>query len=197
VDEETRTHGEIQARLDADHIPGVLDPHGRGDVQCRREILRHKQRLNEIADEHYRQRINVYLPQYAQKMRPKTQGLWDVCSLYTKGMGEPKALEHQDIRAATTYASFASRAIGGIEIGRLFEWQGPTAEEEKALHDAIDAAEEEPEGRKMGSEDALRVPETSWIDPVAEQFELELGDTFLTIRITVQPCHRGSRSRMG
>ena len=177
VDEENKYHDDELTRLQGQ---------GNNDVPTKREMLRHKVKLNELGDDYYHKWANEYMPEYAQKMKPRAEEFWALCALYIKNMNDPAAVKREYQRVTEAYVLFSGRAISNILRGETFKYAGSTEEEEKALIAALQAAERAAEAKKSEFVQENRVPERTWLDWIGDHLVLEVSGQFLSFKLTAR-----------
>ncbi len=154
------------------------------DQVCLQAAINHKKQLNEIALSHYHQWSNLYMPQYAQKMKPNLDAYWKVCMLHIRNMQDPKVMEREYNKVAGTYALHAGMAIAGIGGGGAFDYIPAVEEEQRELDEAIARAKEEAESKKPEFEKSYQSPEFSFTEWINDHFVLEVSGEFLALKIT-------------
>ena len=183
-------------KLEKEHYRGVDEwwptkehpygPHGKDDIPCRTEMLRHKKKLNEIADYYYKDWVNLYAPQYAQKMKPTLDAFWNICMLYVRIMNDPKVMEREYAKVKRTYMTYALFATSLIRGGDQFRYEGPTDEEEEQLQKDINAAEAEARQKKPQMEKDFREPGIDWSKWIEDHATFEVSGEFLSLKITAK-----------
>ncbi|MCE5324276.1 tetratricopeptide repeat protein [bacterium] len=183
IEEEAKYHQQIWDKLQEEHNQ-PSHPHGDKDIPCRREMLRHKKKVNEIGLNYYKQWVNLYMPCYAQKMKPAMDNYWKASMLYVKNMHEPKVMEREYYRVKDFFMTYAIRTTGSAAIGGTFTYLGPTEEEEAALQAAIRQAEMEAKEKKPGYLRDFDKPKEDWVSWIGEHLEFEVAGEFLGLKIT-------------
>lgn len=194
VEQENKRHDEEWARLKKEHEnyaqqPEPKDangPHGKDDLVCRREQLQHKKNLNAIGLQFYQQWVNLYMPQYAQKMKPNLDAYWKVCMLYIRNMNDPKVMEREFARVKTTHLLTAMQAAGHIGGGAAFKYYGETEEEERELEQLERAAEEEAQAKKEQFNQDFKSPEFDFSKWMEDHFVLEIAGQFFALKVTAK-----------
>lgn len=177
-------------KLQTEHFPADDEHpngrHGKDDIPCRKEMLRHVKKLNEIADYYYKDWVNLYAPQYAQKMKPTLDAFWNICMLYVRIMNDPKVMEREYVKVKRTYMTYALYATSLISGGDQFRYQGPTEEEEAQLSRDISAAEAEARRKKPQMEKDFRDPGIDWSKWIEDHATFEVSGEFLSLKITAK-----------
>jgi hypothetical protein len=166
-------------------VPGSdYGPHGKADIPCRKEWLRHVKKLNEIGETYYKQWVNLYAPQYAQKMKPTLDAFWNVGMLYVRNMNDPKVMEREFYNVKRTYLIYASAAGSFMSFGDQFRYEGPTHEEEAQLQRDEAAAEKEARQKRPQMEKDFQEPGIDWSKWAEDHLTLEVSGQFLSLNIT-------------
>jgi hypothetical protein len=188
IEEENESHRLIDDQLAQEHADALKAgdpyPHGRDDIQCRKESLRHRKALNRIGNDYYHMWVNLYMPRYTQVVKPALEEAWYVQALYIKNMNDPAVMKREYIRMAGAWAMWLSRAVGGIGMGSEFKWVGSTDDEERELMEAIDRAEEEAKQKDEVFRAQTQTPEKSWLEWLGEHLMVEASVDFLAVKIT-------------
>jgi len=161
-------------------------PHGKYDIPCEKEMLRHNKKLNEIADYYYKDWVNLYAPQYAQKMKPALDAFWNICMLYVRIMNDPKVMEREYVKVKRTYMIYAYTAASLISGGDQFRYVGTTHEEEEQLSRDISAAEAEARRKKPQMEKDFQDPGVDWSTWIEDHASFEASGEFLGLKITAK-----------
>ena len=161
-------------------------PHGENDEKCVRARINHKRQLNRISDSSYRQWSNVFMPQYAQKMKPTLDAYFNVCILHIRNMTDPKVVEREYGIVTMTYAMYAMQSMSYIGIGDSFKYHPEVEEEERELEEAIAKAKEEAEAKSNQFKAEFKSPEFSWSDWITDHFVLDVSGEFLGLKITAK-----------
>ena len=158
--------------------------HGAADIPCKREMLRYKKAMNECGLTYYKQWVNLYMPMYAQKVKPAMDTYWRVSMLYVKNMQDPKILEHEYTRVKSFFMLNAMTFTQHAGIGSAFAYLGPTDEEEAALEQAIRQAEQEAKEKKPRYLQEFDTPKDDWVKWIGDHLQFEVSGQFLTLKIT-------------
>jgi hypothetical protein len=147
IQEENDRFQPIWEKLQEEHRESVASssesPHGGTDEPCRRAMIDHKKRLNAISDDYYRQWSNLYMPQYAQRMKPTLDAYFNVCMLHIRNMTDPKVMEQEFNIVTMTYTMLSLRSMSYMDLGDNFTYYPEVEEEERALEEDIARAKEE------------------------------------------------------
>lgn len=154
------------------------------DQVCRQAAINHKKQLNQIADSQYKQWSNLYMPQYAQKMKPNLDAYFKTCMLYIRNMQDPKIMEREYGKVTMTYVAYAGQAMTGIKGGSGFNYFPEVEEEQRELDEAIARAKEEAEAKKPEFERSYQSPEFSFTDWINDSFVLAVSGEFLSLKVT-------------
>lgn len=152
----------------------------------RREDLRHKKKVNSYGDDYYSQYVNLYMPQYTQKMRPMLHNYWNVCALYVRNIQNPDLMKQEYGRIVTTYWTNAGQATGGASLCNSFTYLGETEEEEKQLEEDIKAAEKMAEARRNGFDNETKSPKDVVPGWLADNLEFSVALEFLALKISTK-----------
>lgn len=202
VEMENARHDEAMERLRKEHEdyakqPEPKDPdgpHGRNDIPCRQERLDHKKKLNALGLQFYQQWVNLYMPQYAQKMKPNLDAYWKVCMLYIRNMNDPKVMEREFAHVKTTHLLTAMQAAGYIGGGGAFKYYGETEEEERELEQLKKAAEEEAQAKKELFKQDFKSPEFDFSKWMEDHFVLEISGQFFSLKVTAKTIEFGANA---
>ncbi len=180
VQEENTYHDQKMAELKKEHDQGK---HGEKDIPCRKEILRHKKKLNEIALASYQRWVNLYMPEYTQKMKPTLDAYYKTCMLYVKNMNDPKVMEHEYNKVRRTHMSYAVMAASLLLEGGEYEYVGETDEEEEQLRQDEIAAEKEAKEKQQEYEQKFKEPEFDLSKWLEDHLVMEVSCEFLSLKI--------------
>ena len=189
VQEEEDNHKQRWDKLQEEHAEDMKNergPHHDKDIPCREEMLRYHKALNMIATDYYHQWVNLYMPQYAQKMKPTLDAYWGICGLYIKNMNDPKVMQREYERVRGIYMFYALQACGHIGSGGVFHYYGETDEEEAQLEADKREAEKEAEEKKPEFERDFKEPDTDWSKWIEDHLVLEIAVEALTFKITAR-----------
>ncbi len=145
------------------------------DIPCRQAQLKHKQLMNEIALNYYHQWVNLYMPQYAQKMKPNLEAYWDVCMIYVRSMTDPKIMEREFNKVKTIFLLHASKAGPAIGAGTGFEYYPEADEEQRQLDIDIAKAREEAAVKAPQFAREFESPEFDWKKWIEDHFVIDLA----------------------
>jgi hypothetical protein len=162
------------------------NPHGDDDAPCRRAQINHKKMLNEIALDYYHQWSNLYLPQYAQKMKPNLDAYWDVCMIYIRNMNDQKVAEREFSRVKSNHLIHASLAGTAISGGGGFKFYPETEEEERQLDADIARSKEEAAQKKDQFEQDFKSPEFDYSKWMEDHFVLEIAGEVFALKVTAK-----------
>ena len=179
-DDEAGALADEHAKYEGDG-PG---PHGANDEKCERARIGHKRHLNMISDSSYRQWSNLFMPQYAQRMKPNLDAYFNVCMLHIRNMNDPKVIEREYGIVAMTYAMYSMQSMSYIGMGESFKYHPEVEEEERELEEAIARAKEEAEAKSNQFKAEFKSPEFSWTDWITDHFVLEVSGEFLALKIS-------------
>jgi predicted Zn-dependent protease len=154
------------------------------DAPCRAALISHYEMLNSIADSSYKQWSNLYMPQYAQKMKPNLDAYFNVCMLHIRNMHDPKIMEQEYSKVTMTYTMYSSMSISYIGMGGGFKYYPGTEEDRRQLEQDILRAKEEAESNKEQFKAEFKSPEFSCTDWVDDHFVLDVSGQFLALRLT-------------
>jgi len=190
VVEEDDQHKDIWERLQKEHQDD-LEQNERGahsdkDFPCRKETLRYHKALNTVSDNYYKQWVNIYMPQYAQKMKPTLDAYWKTCGLYIKNMNDAEVMKREYEHCRSTYMFYGMQACSMISGGGAFKYYGETDEEERQLEADIAAAKEEAEKKKPEFEKEFKEPDFDWTKWIEDHLVLEIAVEALTFKITAK-----------
>ena len=161
-------------------------PHGNKDIPCRQAMLKHKQILNEYGLNYYHQWVNLYMPQYAQKMKPNLDAYWDVCMGYIRNMTNEKVMAREYDKVKTAYLLFASMAGSDIGYGEGFRFYPETDEEQQQLDADIAAAYEEAQQKKPEFEKNFESPDFDYSKWIEDHFVIEIAGQFFALKVTAK-----------
>ena len=177
-------------KLQTEHFPVDTEHpngrHGKDDIPCRKELLRHQKKLNEISDYYYKDWVNLYAPQYAQKMKPTLDAFWNICMLYVRIMNDPRVMEREYVKVKRTYMIYAYYAGSLISGGDQFRYVGTTHEEEEQLSRDISTAEAEARRKKPQMEKDFRDAGIDWSKWIEDHASFEASGEFLSLKITAK-----------
>lgn len=179
---EALIHDNIWKRLQREHTE---KKHGMIDSPCRSEMIRHKKRMNEIGENCYKQWVNLYLPRYAQKMRPTLDKFWYVTALYIKNMNDPKVMEREYNRILRIYLTYSLKAVGGVASGG-FPWGGPTDEEEAQLQADIRNAKEAAKAKQPEYEKSSFFGDWDWMKWIEDHLTAEASCQYVAFKLTAR-----------
>lgn len=182
VVEENNYHESRMKELEKAHRGKLILPEQCKD--CLKEIIRHKKRMNELAEDYYKQWVNLYMPQYAQKMKPTLDAYWNSCMLYIRVMNDPKVMEREYLKVRKNFLLYGSQAISGIVVGGEFKYEGTTDGEEEALRQLEEAARQAAEEKKPEFIRDFNQPESDWTKWIEDHLVLEVSGQFLGLKIT-------------
>lgn len=186
VDEENKRFKPIWDQLQEEHSKAIGDvdgPHGKNDPKCRKAMIDHKKLLNAISDNYYRQWSNLYMPQYAQKMKPTLDAFFNICMLYVRNMNDPKIMEREYGKTTNIYMTFATKAVGGLGAGN-FTYYPETEEEERQLDYDIAKAKDEAQAKTEEFQQSFQSPEFSFTQWVDDHFVLQVAGEVASLKIT-------------
>ncbi|MHB9036855.1 MAG: tetratricopeptide repeat protein [Armatimonadota bacterium] len=173
------------SKMHADAVEaGDSSFHQPDDAPCREARISHLERLNSIADSSYRQWSNIFMPQYAQKMKPNLDAYFNVCMLHIRNMRDPRIMEQEYNKVTMTYAMYSNMSISYIGMGGGFKYYPGTEEKRRQLEQDIAKAKEEAESKKEEFKREFKSPEFSFTDWVDDHFVLDVSSQFLALRIT-------------
>ena len=188
IQEENDRFQPIWEKLQEEHRESVANnpdgPHGGTDEPCRREMIDHKKRLNAISDDYYRQWSNLYMPQYAQRMKPNLDAYFNVCMLHIRNMNDPKIMEQEFNTVTMTYTMLSEQSISYMGMGDNFTYYPEVEEEERALEEDIARAKEEAKAKSEEFKQEFKAPEFSFTQWVDDHFVLEVSGEFLSLKVT-------------
>lgn len=171
-------------KLQEEH-KGMYSRHGDKDIPCRSAMLKHKQRLNAISLNYYHQWLNLYMPQYAQKMKPNLDAYWDVCMIYIRNMNDPKVMEREFNKVKTTFLLFAAQAGTAIGGGG-FDYYPETDEEQLQLDADIAAARQEAQQKAPEFAQAFQSPGFDFSKWMEDHFVVEIAGQFFALKVTAK-----------
>ena len=161
-----------------------LDAINAGGLALRRAELKHKQLMNALALDFYNQWTNLYMPQYAQKMKPNLDAYWDVCMIYIHSMTDPKIMQREFEMVKTTYLMFAGMAGTAIGGGGGFEYYPETDEEQRQLDIDIAIASAEAKKRQPQFERDFESPGFDVNKWIADHFVVDIAAEFFALKVT-------------
>lgn len=180
VQEEDRYHDQKMEELKKEHD---TIGHGDKDIPCRKEILRHKKKLNEIGLASYQRWVNLYMPEYTQKMKPTIDAYYKTCMLYVKNMNDPKVMEREFYKVRQIHMFYATRAASLVLEGGQYQYVGETDEEEEQLRQDEIAAEKEAKEKKPELEAKFKEPEFDLSKWLEDHLVMEVSCEFLSLKI--------------
>jgi len=155
------------------------------DLKHKKERLRHLRKLNELGTNFYRQWVNLYMPQYVQKMKPRLEEFWYVTTLYIRNMNDPKYMTREYRQIRQTYWTYATLATGAIAGGEMFPYSAESEEEMAQLEEEIHTAEVEAEEQKKAQfEDQTKIADDSLPKWLEDKLVFSVACEFLAIKIT-------------
>jgi hypothetical protein len=154
------------------------------DEPCRRAQIGHKQRLNVISDDYYRQWSNLYLPQYVKKMKPNLDAYFNVCMLHVRNMNDPKIMEQEYSTTIMTHSTWSVQAMGYIEWGGRFSYHPEAEEEERKLNQEIAKAKDEAKAKENEFKQEFNPPESGWTDWINDHFVVEISGEILALKVS-------------
>jgi len=172
-DDEERAGG---ANSEIDHKPFEL--------RRKKEKLRHVRKLNEIGHGCYTQWVNLYMPQYKQKMKPKLEEFWYVTTLYIRNMNNPAIMKREYLQIRQYYWLYAARATGDILGGGNFGYSGESDREIQQLQDEIHAAEAEAEEQKHHFEQQTITATNALPKWLADKLVISIACESISLKIT-------------
>lgn len=175
---------EERARKAAENADAAFDatPY---DLERKKERLRHVRKMNEYGSNFYRQWVNLYMPQYAQKFRPRLEEFWYVTTLYIRNMNNPKLMKREYETIRQFYWMFAAQATGAIGGGEMFPYSPESEEEEAQLEAEIHAMEIEAEQQRQRLfEPQTKVADNALPKWLEDKLVLSVACEFLAIKIT-------------
>jgi hypothetical protein len=183
-DNMSKLEEEYEAALAAASDSGKAAIERRHQLETEEEDLRHKKEINQIGDNYYRQWVNLYMPQYTQKMKPKLESYWRTCALYVRNMEDPEVMKREYVHVLSGYITWASAAADGIREGRDFRYLGETQQEEARLRKEIAEAEQEAREKKPEYENQTKSVLDALPRWLADKLEFKVSIQFLSLRIT-------------
>lgn len=138
--------------------------------------------------------MNLYIPDYTQKMKPRLEGYWAVCALYIKNMNDVKVVEREYDRVKAFYMNYSQMAITGAAGGVAFAYAGSTEDEERALEAAINAAEEEAQAKRdaiigdfhFHKMSTYPVKQNDWVEWLGKNLLFEASAQYISLKITAR-----------
>ena len=191
VAQENANHASLQEDLDKEHLNGR---HGDADIPCHREHVRYIKALNAFGDNYYKSWVNLYIPDYTQKMKPRLEGYWAVCALYIKNMNDVKIVEREYNRVRAFFMNYSQQAITGAADGFAYAYAGSTEDEEMALNAAINAAAEEAQAKRdaiIGDFHFHKMPTypvktDDWVDWIGKNLLFEVSAQYISLKVTAR-----------
>lgn len=194
VVEERKRHDEVQTKLDADHAKGL---HGTDDIPCRTEKIKNRKNLNALGNTSFKSWVNLYAPEYQQKMKPVLEDYWATTLLYIRNMNDPDVAAREYYRVKGVFMQNAVKITTMAAKGGMYEYVGSTDEEEKALA-AIERAAFEEARAKEAAEfvpglhvNGLRpypepVVKDDWVEWIGRNLVVEVELEVLKFKITAK-----------
>jgi hypothetical protein len=161
-------------------------PHNGKDEPCMRERIRCIREMNALRNNYYKQWVNLYMPQYTQKMKPMLEDYWYVEALYLRNMNDPKVIEREYLRVKENYLNYAMEAAKHIMIGAAFPYDAATEDEEKMLEALLAKAEEEAPMERKKFEGDCATPEGDWMKWIEDHLSFEVSAEFISFKITAR-----------
>lgn len=184
VKEENDRFDPLWAKLQEEHRQPRSN-HGEKDIPCRRAMLEHKQLLNAISLNYYHQWLNLYMPQYAQKMKPNLDAYWDVCMIYVRNMTDPKVMEREFRKVKTNFLLYAMQAGSAIGGGG-FDYYPETDEEQLQLDADIAMAREEAQQKEPQFARDFQSPGFDFSKWMEDHFVVEIAGQFFALKVTAK-----------
>lgn len=175
-----RNHLMITADLECE------EPGQQSQIACLKETLRYKQELNQIGDLYYKLWVNLFIPQYSQKIKPMLEDYWAASALYIRNMNDPLVMQREYLRVKGAVLMQALTAAASAGIGASFVYEGSTEAEETALAAAIAAAEDEARLKQPQFVKEFQVPEKDWVDWIGDNLNFEVNGQFMSLKITAR-----------
>ena len=190
--EEEKNHEKVSIRLEEEHVRELSESSGRGgggkhrgaDVPCRQEEIRYRKAINKLGETYYKEWVNLYMPQYTQKMKRQLDAYWNISSLYIRMMNDPKVMEREYYRVRHTHLTFSQRAMASLGTGGTFRYMGPTDEEERQLLADIKSAEKDAEQKRREFEQRTVTPDKDWSDWLKDNFSVEIAGEIWGLKVT-------------
>lgn len=167
----------ITGNYDPDHI-------NYNCIKCLEEDIRHRKKLNEHADGHYKQWRELYMMQYRNRMKPVLENYYSVGLLYIKNMRSQEEAENACRELLQTLMIYGTKAATGLLAGGGFKYMGPTDEEEKRLLELLRQAEADAKESKEKYQREASPPEFDAVAWFAQNFSIGVSTPFLGFRIT-------------
>lgn len=187
VEEENKRWAKESEELADQHSDSLKNssegPHSGVDQPCRQALINHKKLLNAISDNYYRQWSNLYMPQYAQKMKPTLDAYFNVCMLHIRNMNDPKVMETAYNQVTMTYMTYSMQSMSYIGMGG-FDYYPETDEEQRQLDHDVAVAKEEAESKKEVFKREFKSPEFSFTDWVDDHFVMDISGEFLSLKFS-------------
>ncbi len=158
--------------------------HDGKDEPCVRERIRCIREMNSLSNEYYKQWVNLYMPQYTQKMKPMLEDYWYVEALYIRNMNDHKVVEREYLRVKESYLMFAMDAAKHLAYGEIFKYNAATEAEAQEMEALLAKAEEEApdEGKKFKNDSATASGD--WMKWIEDHLSLDISAEFLSLKVT-------------
>lgn len=153
------------------------------EFRLRAEAISYKKAVNTMGELAFAQWVNLALPQYAQKMKPRLDEFWSVCALYIRNMNDLEVMKAEYIRAKQAFWMYAGIAVSSMGGGD-FVYLGDTAEEEAQLLADMKAAEEIARLKAMGYERDTKAADNALVAWLEDNFALGIAGEFLSLKLT-------------
>jgi hypothetical protein len=141
--------------------------------------------MNEYGENFYKQWVNLYMPQYAQKLKPRLEAFWYVNTLYIRNMNDPEIMKREYRYALQTYWTYAMQAVTGIGGGGAFPYSAESETEAAQLEKEIQEAEAAVELRLRTSfTNQTKSASNSMPKWLEANLVLTVAIEFLTIKVT-------------
>lgn len=174
----------------------VRDPYGTAAQQARlREKIRYARAMNLLGDQYFKLWVNLYVPEYTQKMKPMLENYWSTCILYVRNMHDLEVVSREYARVRGFYLQQTMKASTYAGDGAAFTYMASEAEL-AAMEAEIRRmeAEEVPKQSavilrdfKVHTLPAYDKPhEKDWVDFIGENLHYELKAQFIGVKMTAQ-----------
>ena len=177
---------EDHAREEATRAGAMAFDNSEFELRRKKERLRHIRKCDELGSGFYRQWVNLYMPQYTQKMKPMLEHYWYVSALYVRNMNDPKIMKRSYAEIKQTYWTYVGQAAGHLSDGGMFSYDGSTEEEVQQLEDAIHTAELEAETKKTQYNAEIKSADNLLPKWLEDKLVFSVACEFLAIKITAR-----------
>jgi hypothetical protein len=153
------------------------------ELERRRETLRYKQAINRVSDDYFAQWVNVALPQYHDKMKPKLDEFWRVAALYIRNMNQPEVMKREYLNCKHLFWLQGAIAVGQMNAG-TFRYYPETDEEARLLDQEVLQSKEDARSKHEEYKRQTKTAEAAFQRWIEDTFSLGVSGEFLSLKVS-------------